>query len=192
MDRVPDPLAAWYEPNDVTLCVDYRGSMMASAESEGEQVPSWWNPSGERKGTAGFGVLAGGYLRQSEQEAIAWANARGLTPPAAGLSAEEVKAVRTYSDGDSHVQINASFYEGLETPVGRRLRAALGRSPIGAVQPVWYKLRVRPGVRGLFIAEIAVKGAEERELLLQPGTRILIDVAKQRGERWYILATALP
>lgn len=208
-------------------------------------MPSWWNPSGDRRGDDGFGVLEDGYLRQSEHEALAWATAKGLTPSAAGLRDDEIEAVRTYSDGISHVEINANFYDRLETPVNRMLRSALGRVPIpdpvtvwrgagcklfrypvdeppldgpdirqavgrvfdhrppisssagnalvpkGKAQPVWYKLRIRPGVRGLYIPEIAVKGSEERELLLAPGTRVHVDRAECCGEKWFVLATAL-
>jgi hypothetical protein len=218
---------------------------MTAPEIADAPVPSWWNPSGDRKGRDGFGALEDGYLRQSEKEALAWATAKGLTPSAAGLRNDEIEPIRIYSDGVSHVQINAHFYDRLETPINKQLRAVLSRVPIpdpvivwrgagfklyrypddglplgscdlrqavgrifdhrppisssvgnalvpkGAVQPVRYKLRVRRGVRGLFIPEVAVKGFEEQELLLAPGTRILIDSAQRCGERWFILATAL-
>lgn len=218
---------------------------MTAPEIADAAVPSWWNPSGDRKDRDGFGAQEDGYLRQSEHEALAWATAKGLTPSAAGLRDDEIEPIRIYSDGISHEQINANFYDQLETPINKQLRAALGRVPIpdpvivwrgagfklyrypedglpldssdprqavgrvfdhrppiscsvgnalvpkGAGQPVWYKLRVRQGVRGLFIPEVAVKGFKERELLLAPGTRILIDRAQHCGERWFILATAV-
>ena len=173
---------------------------MTGPEIAHAPVPSWWNPSRDRKGRDGFGALEDGYLRQSEQEALAWATARGLTPSVAGLKDEEIEPIRVYSDGVSHVQINANFYDQLETPINKQLRAVLSRIPIpdpvivwrgagfklyrypehglpldgsdllravgrvfdhrppisssvgnalvpkGAAQPVWYKLRVRPGV----------------------------------------------
>lgn len=219
---------------------------MIASEIAEVPVPSWWNPSGDREGGDGFGALEDGYLRQSEQEARAWAAAKDLTPSAAGLRDEEIEPIRIYSDGASHEQINANFYDQVETPVNKQLRAVLGRMripdpvivwrgagfklyrypedglplgtfdlreavgrvfdhrppisssvgnalvPKGAVQPVWYKLRVRQGVRGLFIPEVAVKGFEEQELLLAPDTRVLIDNAQHCGEKWFVLATALP
>jgi hypothetical protein len=229
----------------VRFVADDREFLMTAPEIADEPVPSWWNPSGDRKGINGFGALEDGYLRQSEPEALAWATAKRLTPSAAGLRDEEIEPIRIYSDGVSHVQINANFYNELYTPINKQLRASLSRTsvpdpvivwrgagfklyrypeegppldgsdlrqavgrvfdhrppisssvgnavvPKGAVQPVWYKLRVRQGVRGLFIPEVAVKGFEEQELLLAPGARVLIDSAQRCGERWYILATAL-
>jgi hypothetical protein len=53
------------------------------------------------------------------------------------------------------------------------------------------RLRLDPGVRGVFIPEIAVKGYQEQELLLAPGMRIRIDKASLVSDRWYVLATAL-
>ena len=218
---------------------------MAARETADSNVLSWWNTSGDRKDGDGFGVLEEGYLRQAEEEALAWATAKGLTPSAAGLRHDDIGPLRIYSDGVSHEQINANFYDRLETPVNKHLRAVLGRIPVpdpvivwrgagfrlyrypedgppldgtdlgqavgrvfdhrppiscsvgnalvpkGAAQPVWYKLRIRPGVRGLYIPEIAVKGSEEQEFLLAPGTRVLINRAQRRGEKWFILATAL-
>lgn len=219
---------------------------MAAPEIADLPMPSWWNPSGDREGRDGFGVLEEGYLRQSEEEARAWATAKGLTPSAAGLQDDDIGAVRVYSDGVSHEQINTNFYDRLETPINRQLRAVLGRIPVpdpvivwrgagfklyrypedgfpldgsdlrhavgrvfdhrppisssvgnalvpkGAAQPVWYKLRISQGVRGLYIPEIAVKGSEEQEFLVAPSTRILINRAQRCGEQWFILATALP
>jgi hypothetical protein len=62
---------------------------------------------------------------------------------------------------------------------------------IGETQPVWYKLQVDPGVHGVFISEVAVKGLDEVELLLAPGTRIRVNRAEAVGQRWYVLGTAL-
>jgi hypothetical protein len=64
--------------------------------------------------------------------------------------------------------------------------------PIGRAQSVQYKIRVQAGVRGLFIPEIAVKGNEEHELLLAPGTRLRIDKVDSGGSHWFVLATARP
>ncbi len=91
------------------------------------------------------------------------------------------------------------FRGGPQKAIGRvfdhrpPVSTSVGNGPvtIGQRQPVWYKLRIDPGVRGVFIPEIAVKGHQERELLLAPATRIRIDRATLVGDRWYVLATAL-
>ncbi len=207
--------------------------------------PAWWKPGGDRVGLNGFGCIEGGYLRQSEEEALAWALSRLITPSTAGLTDDDIAAIRVYSDPDNYKRINSNFYRRRETRINAALRAALskcaipdgvivwrgagfklfrypeqgdriftrgpqraigrifdhrppvstsaGNGPvtIGQRQPVWYKLRIDPGVRGVFIPEIAVQGYQEQELLLAPGTRIRIDRATLVGDRWYVLATAL-
>jgi ADP-ribosyltransferase exoenzyme len=207
--------------------------------------PPWWKAEGDRVGLQGFGSIEGGYLRQSEEEALAWARSRLITPSTAGLTDDDVEAISAYSDPGNYQRINWNFYRKRETQLNFRLRAALskcvipdgviawrgggfklyrypeqgprifrggpqkaigrvfdhrppvstsvGNGPltIGQRQPVWYKLRIDPGVRGLFIPEIAVKGYQEQELLLAPATRIRIDSATLVGDRWYVLATAL-
>lgn len=207
--------------------------------------PQWWNPQGDRAGVQAFGSIEEGYLRQSEDEALAWAQSRMITPSTAGLTGEDIEAISLYSAPSNYSRINSNFYRRRETRLNVRLRMALskcvipdgvivwrgarfklyryptqgpriftggprkavgrifdhrppvstsvGNGPvaIGQQQPVWYKLRVDPGVRGVFIPEIAAKGSQERELLLAPGTSIRIDRAALVGDRWYVLATAL-
>ncbi len=207
--------------------------------------PEWWKPGGDRVGLHGFGCIEGGYLRQSEEEALAWAQSRLITPSTAGLTSDDIAAITVYSDPDNYQRINSNFYRRRETRINAALRAALlkcaipdgviawrgagfklyrypeqgprilargpqraigrifdhrppvstsvGNGPvtIGKRQPVWYKLRIDPGVRGVFIPEIAVQGYQEQELLLAPGTRIRIDRATLVDDRWYVLATAL-
>jgi hypothetical protein len=207
--------------------------------------PPWWKPDGDRAGLQGFGTIEGSHLRQSEEEALAWAQSRLITPSTAGLTCDDVEAISAYSDPGTYQRINWNFYRRRETQLNARLRAALskcvipdgliawrgagfklyrypeqgpriftrgpqraigrifdhrppvstsvGNGPvtIGQRQPVWYKLRIDPGVHGVFIPEIAIKGYQEQELLLAPGTRIRIDRATLVGDRWYVLATAL-
>lgn len=207
--------------------------------------PAWWKPGGDRVGVHGFGRTEGGYFRQSEEEALAWAGSRSITPSTAGLTGDDITAISAYSDPGNYQRINSNFYRRRETRINAALRAALskcvipdgviawrgagfklyrypeqgprlfargprravgrvfdhrppvstsvGNGPvsIGQRQPVWYKLRIDPGVRGVFIPEIAVKGFQQQELLLAPGTRIRIDRAALVGDRWYVLATAL-
>ncbi len=93
-------------------------------------------------------------------------------------------------------------------PVSKRdLRQAAGRvfehrAPIstsvgnyaaekGQGQEVQYRLHVEPGVRGIFIPEIAVKGYAEMELLLAPETPIRIELVEECGSKWFVLATVL-
>ena len=103
---------------------------MTAPENADAPVPSWWNPSGDRKGRDGFGAREDGRLRQSEQEALAWATAKSLTPSAAGLKDDEIEPKRIYSDGVSHEPINANFYDQLETPINKQLRSVLSRVAI--------------------------------------------------------------
>ncbi len=228
------------------ICEGERPTVMSEYKEGGvTDAPRWWKPGGNRIGRSGVGVVDEGYLRQSEEEAFAWAQSRSITPSTAGLTPDDVEAIATYSDPRYYHQINSNFYRKRDTRINTRLRAALSRcaipdgvivwrgagfklyrypesgsrilrgdpqravgrifdhrapistsvgnglAGIGEKQPVWYKLRIDRGVFGVFIPEIAVKGFDENELLLAPGTRIRIDRAEAFGERWYVLATAL-
>jgi hypothetical protein len=58
-------------------------------------------------------------------------------------------------------------------------------------QATFVTSRAVPVAAMVSVPEIAVKGPEERELLLAPGTRVRIDHAEFCGGKWFILATAL-
>jgi hypothetical protein len=100
-------------------------------------VPQWWNPEGNRVGRNGIGSLDGGYLRQSEEEALAWAQSRSLSPSTAGLTPDDVEAIQTYSDPRYYHRINSNFYRRRETRINARLRAALSKCVIPEGVIVW-------------------------------------------------------
>jgi hypothetical protein len=93
----------------------------------------------------------------------------------------------TISDNDLTQAIGGEYRHKapMSTSVGN------GAAEIGLGQEVYYRLEIEPGVRGVFIPEIAMKGYAEQELLLAPGARVRIVQAERCSGKWYVRATVL-
>ena len=97
----------------------------------GSEVPAWWDADSRQDSPQGYGILDEGYRRQSTREVALWATLHCLRVPLAGLSSEEVEAVRVYTtDPEVYSKVTAMQFEGGTCTLIELLKEAIDKAAL--------------------------------------------------------------